>query len=75
MVIVYLNLTLLIIQLGAKKYSCEQIQQMFQFYLDNYSNKNKLDMLNKKFNINFKRSALNGLFNKHGYKIKEHLSC
>lgn len=41
---------------------------MFQFYLDNYLNKNKLDMLNKKFKTNFQRSALNGLFNKHGYK-------
>ena len=61
--------------IGLKKYSCEQIQQMFQFYLDNYSNKNKLDMLNKKFKTNFKQRALNGLFNKHGYKIKEHLSC
>lgn len=61
--------------IGAKKYSCEQIQQMFQFYLDNYSNKNKLDILNKKFKTNFKQRALNGLFNKHGYKIKEHLSC
>lgn len=48
---------------------------MFKFYLDNYSYKNKLDMLNKKFKTNFKQSALNGLFNKHGYKIKEHLSC
>lgn len=61
--------------IGMKKYSNEQIQQMFKFYLDNYSNKDKLDMLNKKFNTNFKQSALNGLFNKHGYKIKEHLSC
>ena len=61
--------------IGMKKYSNEQIQQMFKFYLDNYSYKNKLDMLNKKFKTNFKQSALTGLFNKHGYKIKEHLSC
>ena len=46
---------------------------MFQFYLDNYSNKNKLDLLNKKFKTNFKQRVLNGLFNKNGYRIRDHL--
>ena len=59
--------------IGARTYSKQQIQQMFQFYLDNYFNKNKLDLLNKTFNTNFKQRVLNGLFNKNGYRIRDHL--
>ena len=54
------------------KYSKEMIKNMFDFYIQNNLYPQKIDVLNKQFNTNFKYSTLRRLFNKNNLKISDY---
>ena len=58
------------------KYSKEMVEEMFEFYIKNKLTSKTIDVLNKKFNTDFKYPALLHTFHKNNLKIsKSFISC
>ena len=53
------------------RYSLNEIQNMFEFYIDNNLSPKQMDIFNKEFNVNFNYLRLKGLFNRNGFKISQ----
>lgn len=53
------------------KYSKKMIKEMFKFYVENKINSSTMDVLNAKFNTNFKRQSLTSLFRVNGLKVRQ----
>ena len=54
-----------------RKYSKKMIKEMFKFYVENKINSTTMDVLNIKFNTNFKYQTLTNLFRTNGLKIRQ----
>lgn len=53
-------------------YDKNQIQEIFDFYIQNNISAKTISILNKQFNDNFTRSGLNRLFRKYNLKISDY---
>ena len=53
------------------KYNKKMIKEMFKFYVKNKNNSTIMDVLNAKFNTNFKRQSLTELFRRNGLKLRQ----
>ena len=56
---------------GVKKYSDEQLKNMYDFVIEKNITSKTVNIFNKKFNTNFKYHSLKSLFNKRGYKLTD----
>lgn len=53
------------------RYSLNEIQNMFEFYINNNLTPKKMDIFNNKFNVDFNYPRLRRLFNRNGFKISQ----
>ena len=56
-------------------YDKNQIQEIFDFYIQNNISPKTISILNKQFNANFTSSGLKRLFYKYNLKISDHKDC